>query len=55
MNIGILFRAYNILEGARQMNRHTFNIEMNMCMCWMLFSQVDDMTRCMAHLSYIRN
>ncbi len=35
------------------MNRHTSPIEMNMCMCcWMLFSQADDMTGCMAHLSY---
>ena len=36
------------------MNRHTFNTERNMymCMCWMLFSQADDMTGCMAHLSY---
>lgn len=37
------------------MKRHTFNIEMNMCMCCMLFSQAEDEAGRMAHLSYTWN
>lgn len=37
------------------MSRHIYDVEMNICMCCMLFTQADDMTGRMAHLSYTRN